>query len=62
MIYKNILARCEAIGMNISTLEKTVGLGNGTVKGWEKSAPRVDKLKLVADFFKCSIDELLIES
>ena len=61
MIYKNILARCEAIGMNISTLEKTIGLGNATIKGWQTSFPRVDKLKKVADFFGCSVDDLLKE-
>lgn len=61
MIYKNILARCKEKGINISALEKAVGLGNATIKGWEKSSPRVDKLQLVADFFGCTLDELVNE-
>ena len=61
MIYSNIEARCKAAGISISALEKAVGLGNGTIKGWTDGNPRVDKLKLVADFFGCTVDELLKE-
>ena len=58
MIYKNILAKCKECGISISALEKAVGLGNATIKGWETSFPRVDKLQLVADYFNCTLDEL----
>lgn len=61
MLYKNIEARCKDRGMSISALEKAVGLGNATIKGWRESAPRVDKLQKVADFFGCTVDELLKE-
>lgn len=42
-------------------LEKTCGLGNGTVSGWKNGNPRVDLLIRVADFFGITIDELLKE-
>ena len=59
MYYAKIEAKCKEKGITISALEKAVELGNATIKGWEKSSPRVDNLKKVADFFGCSIDELI---
>ena len=59
MIYENILKLCEKHGTNIMNVEKACGLGNGTISGWKDSNPRVDRLKLVADFFGVTIDELM---
>ncbi len=61
MIFKNIETRCKDKGITISALEKCLGLGNATIKGWRDSSPRVDKLQKVADFFGCTVDELLKE-
>ena len=61
MSYANIEAKCKEKGITISALEKAVGLGNATIKGWAKSSPRVDSLKKVADYFGCSLDELVNE-
>ena len=61
MLYSNIEARCEKIGISISALEKAIGLGNATIKGWRESSPRIDKLIKVADYFGCTVDELLKE-
>ena len=61
MIYKNIEARCREKGISVSALEKTLGLGNATIKGWSESSPKVSNLKKVADFFGCTVDELLKE-
>lgn len=46
-------------GMSLPVLESTLGLGNGTVSRWNKSAPNTDKLSKVADYFHVSIDYLL---
>lgn len=59
MIYKNIEERCKEKGISVSALEKTLGLGNATIKGWNESSPKVCNLKKVADFFGCTVDELL---
>lgn len=32
---------------------------NGVIAKWENGNPRVDTLKKVADFFGCTIDELM---
>ena len=45
--------------MCIRELESKAGLGNGTIRGWEKSSPNVDNLKKVADILECTVDELL---
>lgn len=49
----------HARGISITTLEQTVGLGNGTIGKWRKQSPSCDKLKLVADYLSVSIDYLL---
>ena len=61
LIFENILRLCKERNITISRLEKEVGLGNATVRGWEESTPKVDKLKLVADFFGVTVDDLLKE-
>lgn len=59
LLYKNIISLCKRTGLSVSALERSTGLGNGTIRGWEKSSPTVDKLKAVADHFGVSIDALL---
>lgn len=59
LIYENVAARCKEKGISISALEKATGLANATVKGWMNSMPRVDSLKKVADYFGCTVDDLL---
>lgn len=59
MIYDSIVKRCKAKGISIMQLEKSCGLGNGTVAGWKSGNPRVDLLIRVADFFGITLDELI---
>ena len=61
MIFKNIVAICEKKNISISKLEKDSGLGNGTIKGWEVSSPRVDSLKKVAEYLDVPIEYFLEE-
>ncbi len=49
----------NAKGMSVTTLEQTIGLGNGTIGKWRKQSPSCDKLKLVADYLSVSIDYLI---
>jgi transcriptional regulator with XRE-family HTH domain len=44
----------------IAGLERTLGFSNGAIAKWKTSNPSVDKVKKVADFFGCSVDELLL--
>ena len=59
MIFSKISALCKERGISIAKLERETGLGNATIRGWETSSPTVDKLKLVADYFGVSIDNLV---
>jgi len=61
MLYKKIVKLCSEKGISIYFLEKTLGLGNGTIKGWENTNPRVDLLKKVCDFFGITLDEIVQE-
>lgn len=61
MIVENIRTLCESKGTSIWALERTLGIGNGAIARWSTSSPRVDNLKLVADYFGVTVDELLKE-
>ena len=61
LILDNIKALCREHKTNITDLEKEVGLGFGTVYKWGKVSPSVANLKLVADYFGVTVDELLKE-
>lgn len=62
MIVKNIRVLCKKKGISLWALERELGIGNGVIARWETSAPRVDNVKLVADFFGVTIDDLLKET
>lgn len=63
MIYDNILRLCQERKITIARLEKECKLGNATVRNWANSdgGPRAKTLKIVADYFGVSVDELLRE-
>lgn len=59
MIYENVMELCRERNIRVARLEKEAGLGNGTVRGWENSAPSITTLQKVADYFGVTIDFLL---
>lgn len=59
MILNRIMSLCEERNVPVSVVEKSTGLGNGTIRRWDVMNPRVDRLKLVADYFNVSVDFLL---
>ena len=61
MIIEKIESLCKKKGISISRLEKEVGLGNATVRGWENSSPKVENLVKVADYFGVTVDDLLTD-
>lgn len=62
MLFEKILALCKEKGISIARLERECGLGNATVRGWAASSPKADNLKVVADYFGVTVDELLTNS
>ena len=61
MILRNIETLCRERGISIAALERELGFGNATVRGWASSEPGVGKVKRVAEFFGVTVDELLAE-
>lgn len=59
MIIDNIRELCEKKGVSIWAVERATGIGNGVIARWENSSPRVENLKLVADYFGVTVDDLL---
>ena len=61
MIYTNVSNLCRSRGISISKLERELGFGNATIRGWASSSPTVEKLKAVADYFGVTVDELIFD-
>lgn len=59
MILDKIESLCKEKRISISKLEKECGIGNGTISRWNKSSPRSDNLKTVAEYFDKPIEYFL---
>lgn len=62
MIYTNVSNLCQSKGISIAKLERELGFGNATIRGWANSSPTVEKLKAVADYFGVTVDDLLSDN
>ena len=56
---ENIKALCKKEDITFAELERSVGLGNGTVARWDEKSPSIVRVKAVADYFGVTVDELL---
>ena len=61
MLLEKIKDLCEEKKMSIAALEKAAGIANATIRGWDKSSPRIDTLQKVAAVLGCSIKDLIGE-
>lgn len=59
MLIERIKELCVGESITFAELEKRTGISNGTIGRWKKSAPRVDLLLKVADYFGVSLDYLV---
>lgn len=59
MIFKRIEELASKEGTAIAALEKKLGFGNGTIRGWKDGSPTVEKLKKVADYFGVPMEYFL---
>lgn len=59
LLYEKIMKYCRKNKISLSAFEKKCGLGNGTIKGWMTSSPRVDSLIKVAKEMGVSVGKLL---
>lgn len=61
MILKKIEYLCKENNISIARLEKECEIGNATIRGWDKSSPKVENLKKVADYFGKDISYFIKE-
>lgn len=47
-------------GMSISSVEKTLGFGNGAIKRFEKNSPSIDKIIKLSNFLNVSLEYLVL--
>lgn len=59
----DILSRIKRLAaqkkISIAQLERDLDFSNGSISKWNKTAPSIDKLQAVADYFDISADFLL---
>lgn len=58
-IVDKIRMLCNEKVITIAELERSLGLGAGTVSRWDVRVPGVDKVQKVADYFSVTTDYLL---
>ncbi|WP_164473151.1 helix-turn-helix domain-containing protein [Clostridium sp. E02] len=46
--------------MNIKTLERELGIENGTIRRWDERSPQCDKIVRVAEYLHVSLDWLIL--
>lgn len=59
MLLDNIRRLCRLNDISVTTLERELGMGNGTIGKWAESSPRLDSVKKVADYFNVTLDQLV---
>lgn len=59
MILENIKRLCNQKPVSIAKLERATGISNGTISRWDISSPTVENLQKVANYFGCTVDDLL---
>lgn len=58
--FENVKKLCAANGMSVTALGQALGLSNATTAGWRKgSQPRGKTLKMIADYFDVTVDQLI---
>ena len=61
MVFDNVRKRCNARGVSLATVEAATGIGKNVIYKWQRSEPSLKNLKAVADYFGCTVDDLIRE-
>lgn len=59
MLVEKISKLCMEEGISTAQLERSLGLGNGTIGKWNTVNPSLKKVAVVARYFGVSIDDLV---
>lgn len=57
-LVERIKRLCEEKGTSFAEVERKVGISNGQIRRWNKSSPKIENVKRVAEFFNVSLDYL----
>ena len=61
--FNNIQRLCNEKGISVTALGQELGLSNATTAGWRRgSQPRGKTLKMLADYFEVTVDQLMEDS
>ncbi len=60
-VFERIRKLSKQNGVSFSDIEAKTGIGKNVIYKWKLSEPTVKNLKAVADYFGCTVDELLME-
>lgn len=58
---KKIKALCKQRKTTLRQMQSDLGFGAASITRWDRNSPSIDKVKMVADYLKCTVDELLKE-
>lgn len=58
-MYERVLESCKNQNITVKTLEKSLNLGNGTIRKWNTSFPSCDRALKVANFLHISFEWLV---
>ena len=61
-MYETIKQLCKEKNISVYELEKMAGLGNGTIRLWKDSSPRLENLERVADALGIKVTTLINRS
>lgn len=56
---EKIRERCQQRGITLNELCAACGIGQKTIYKWGTVSPSVANIKKVADYFGCTVDELI---
>lgn len=60
-IYGNVKRMCNKNGISVYALENAVGFPRSSICKWDVNTPGIDKVKTVADYFGCTVDDLITD-
>lgn len=58
-IVERIKSLCITENITIKELERIIQISNGSIRHWNEKMPSVERVLLVADYFKVSLDWLV---
>ena len=58
-IYERVISLCSQFNTDKTSVERACGFSQNSINKWQKSAPSIDKIIKVADYFGVSVDYLL---